>query len=677
MRSVQQRKRLETVIPGRAQSELDLPISRSASPTALALLGSVGIYLMFLSGTIAAQTGAGLQPLDPQRILSFVNESIDWYRHQNVERDIATDSGDVLFASDDQRLAEQILKLSFDSALAEADLQTKSGAAATAQAAQPGSAPDNARYAPMLKMAAQADQQVKQSHAEVDQFRAKLETATGRNRRTIESALAESQGELRLLEARRDMIKKMVEFVGGVNGGGGNLRSQIEELERSVLPQTAATSGADASTQAQVSKTAAPAAATLANRREPSGIIGLISDLFESLGKAHTIDETIRLTNDFAEHAKALRNPIFSQLRDLAKRSEDLAAKPDSTDPAVLAQQAKDWDAMTAQFQQASAIVLPLSKQTILLDQYSRSLAGWKAQVRSEYISIMKSLSLRLGVLAIVLAAVFVLAHLWRKAIYRYVRDARRRHQFLLLRRIVIWFVVLTVMAFGFATEIGSLATFAGLLTAGVAVALQNLILSVAGYFFLIGKYGLRVGDRVQISGVMGEVVEIGLVRVHLMELGGAGADAQPTGRVVAFSNSVALQGTGLFRQIPGTNFVWHQITLTLAPESNFRDVEERLMGAVDSVFEKYRDRMEAQRKQMQASLSLVSEDLNSFHPQSRLRVTQTGLEVVIRYPVDLEEASEIDDRITRALLEAIERPPQVRLVGTGTPNLQPVSAPA
>ena len=70
------------------------------------------------------------------------------------------------------------------------------------------------------------------------------------------------------------------------------------------------------------------------------------------------------------------------------------------------------------------------------------------------------------------------------------------------------------IVAVAFASELGTITTFAGLMTAGIAVALQNVILSVAGYFFLIGKYGVRVGDRVQVAGVTGDVVDIGLVRL-------------------------------------------------------------------------------------------------------------------------------------------------------------------
>jgi small-conductance mechanosensitive channel len=81
--------------------------------------------------------------------------------------------------------------------------------------------------------------------------------------------------------------------------------------------------------------------------------------------------------------------------------------------------------------------------------------------------------------------------------------------------------------------------------------------MAIAGYFFLIGKYGVKMGDRVQISGVTGDVIDIGLIRLHLMEIGDVGTDRQPTGRVVVFSNAVVFQPTASFyKQIPGTNFV-------------------------------------------------------------------------------------------------------------------------
>jgi small-conductance mechanosensitive channel len=268
---------------------------------------------------------------------------------------------------------------------------------------------------------------------------------------------------------------------------------------------------------------------------------------------------------------------------------------------------------------------------------------------------------IRLVILIAILALVIGFSELWKKTIFRYVHDTRRRYQFMLLRRIVMWFVIAVVIAFAFASQLGQMATFAGLITAGVAVALQNVILSIAGYFLLIGKFGIRVGDRVQISGVNGEVVDVGLIRMHVMEMGPGGA----TGRVVAFSNSIVFQPTtGLFRQIPGTSFVWHEISLTLAPDTDYGLVEKKLLKAVEDVFADYREDMERQRRMMERTLNTAP--IHPLRPTSRLRLTPAGLDAVIRFPVSLQNAAEVDDRVVRELLQAIEKEPKLKLVGSG-----------
>ena len=101
------------------------------------------------------------------------------------------------------------------------------------------------------------------------------------------------------------------------------------------------------------------------------------------------------------------------------------------------------------------------------------------------------------------------------------------------------------VVAFSFASDLTSLATFFGLLTAGVAVALQSVIVSALGYFMLVGRHGIKLGDRVQISGVTGDVTDIGWLQVQVREIDKK--TQRPTGNVVTFSNSFVLSGsTGL-----------------------------------------------------------------------------------------------------------------------------------
>jgi hypothetical protein len=146
------------------------------------------------------------------------------------------------------------------------------------------------------------------------------------------------------------------------------------------------------------------------------------------------------------------------------------------------------------------------------------------------------------------------------------------------------------VIIFGFVSEFSSLATFAGFITAGMAVALQTVILSVAAYFFLIGRYGVKVGDRVTVSGVTGDVINIGLVRLHLMELAGTGLGLYPTGRIVVFSNSVLFQAAPFFEQIPGTAYAWHEAAVTLGAGANYAVAEKKFLDAVNSIYAQYRE---------------------------------------------------------------------------------------
>jgi len=247
-------------------------------------------------------------------------------------------------------------------------------------------------------------------------------------------------------------------------------------------------------------------------------------------------------------------------------------------------------------------------------------------------------------------------------------RDPRRRRQFLVLRRVVVGCAIALFVVLGFISEVGSLATYAGFLTAGLAVALQTPIVSVVAYFFLIGRYGLRAGDRVTISGVTGDVIEIGLVRIYVMELTGKGTDLHPSGRVVAFSNAVLFQPAALFKQMPGGDYVWRTITVVLAGECDAQIVETKLMAAVDAVYEQYRDKIEEQHALFERSVDMK---ISPPRPEGRLRFTDAGLEFAVHYPVELRRGSAIDERILRALQESIAKEPALALARLGEPRLQ------
>jgi small-conductance mechanosensitive channel len=596
-------------------------------------------------------------PQDNGKIIQFLSTTVSWYRQRSAEEKLANEPADLTFEQENNTISDQVVQQAFEYARNEAQRQSKRQPV-TQQSANTG------QYQRLAQALQKIEQQIQDTQTELQATREKLLRSAGAKRRTIQAQVEELQGELGLLNARHDALQTMSEFVS--SSGSGNrlgLRAQVEELARSVPAVLSGTSNANAS------QPKTPPTSILAPKAPPSGIWGLSTDLLHLSGKRRTLAAMLASTEALRKSADDLRAPLISDMQNLVHQGDQVFAAADTATAAGLAQETQQLDALTGQFKQVTSTLLPLSKVGVLLGIYETTLKNWRESIRTEERDDLRQLLLRLGVLALMIMLVFVLGEVWRRASFRYVHDGRRRYQFLLMRRIVIWVSVAIIVVLAFASELGSVVTFAGLITAGIAVAMQNVITSIVGYFFLIGKYGLRVGDRVTIAGVTGEVVEIGLVRIHVMELAGTN-DAQPSGRIVAFSNSIVFQPTaGIFKQIPGTNFVWHELKLTLASETDYHAAKDRIVKAVDAALGHYRDNIAAQRRLVEQNLTSVS--AGELQAKVRLHYTASGIEATVRYPVELEKAADVDDHLMRELLAAVDNEPKLKLISAEMPAAQ------
>lgn len=630
------------------------------------IIRSFVCILIPLFASAQNQAGAsGAQPAtssaDPVQVIGFLSETISWYRHLAVEQQLATEPADLAFVQEDRSVADEVVRQAFDYARQQANARTR-----RATSSSPAQAQDTQRYQALTQAAEKTQQQINDTQAELQATRQKLSHTAAAQQKALQAQAAELEAEVGLLQARGDAFQSMLEFVSSSNSAtnGTGLRAQIDDLGRSV-PAALSRPENSSSHESETPETAA-STSTSTQKPESNGIWGLVASAIHLSGKMHSLDDQSRATADLSRDAAALRQPSLDQLRTLMQQGDSLFAAADTATPAQLAQQKQQLDDLTAQFKQISAVMLPLGKIGILLDSYQATLKNWRESVKDDLRDDLRQLFFRLGVLVVLIAIVIGLGEVWRRTTFRYVHEPRRRYQFLLIRRIVIWTTIGIIVILTFASQLGSAVTFAGLLTAGIAVALQNVIVSIVAYFFLIGKYGIRVGDRIQIAGVTGEVVELGLVRIHLMELDGPG-NSQPTGRTVAFSNSIVFQPTsGVFRQIPGTSFIWHELKLTLAADTDFHTARERISKAAETALEGYRDTMDAQHAVMARNLASVSPA--QLRPKVRLHYDTGGVEVTINFPVDFQKASEMDDRMMKEVMAALGQSPKIRLLGAEAP---------
>lgn len=624
------------------------------------------------SGEISAATS-----VDRDAVTSYLAHVITWYRHLAVEESIARDPAEMLFLADDREVAGEVLKLAFEYARAEASLLKSIGggggdsppAAArgtqVANSAPLGGVVPDLELSSLLARRDEAQTELTRARQHIQQLQANLAKARGGDRDKLSSELAIAQSDLDLANSRLDSIGAMIEFETGAAGSGQastGLDAQIDELERSV-PQLAQTSTDAARTPAVV----APAATGL--EAEPSGVFGRVGNLLRINRKEASLTDSIVLTDGLLKEAKKVLAPISQSLQQIDQQARALSGRAASTDIAAVRRSKAQFEELTERHKQVLSAVLPLAKQIVLLNLYTSNLARWRATVHQQFNTELRGLILRLIGLAILLGAIFTASFIWRRLTFRYVEDQHRRHQLLQFRRLAVIAVVALVLIFDFANELGALATAMGFAAAGIALTLQNVFLSLAGYFYVSGRFGIRVGDRVQISGINGDVLEIGLFKLTLMEVSAESA-RQPTGRLVIFPNSVVFQSnSNFFKQFPGANFIWAELRLTIAPECDYRLAEKRLIEVVNEVFAHYRDALMRDYRTMERNLDLRIE---TPRPQSRFELTDAGLELVVRYPAQLRTTAQTADEITRRLLDAIKREPGLKLVARSAPALQP-----
>ncbi len=641
----------------------------------------VGITFVFVSAVVlCAQNAASSRPsksetapnsqpsppalpsiqLDGSAVLAHLNQLISWYRHSTTNVQSVGLPSDAIYQDNTKTLGSQAIALAFQSAKAEAGLiaaQQKNGAAS-----QPSA--EAIQQQNLAQIQAKTSTQIDQLHSQIEDLNSQIAKMPARRKATLISQRDALQSQLELQKALLDAVQKMAAFVETNGEISGGLEGSINQLARSI-PDVLGTKSNTQKTGPPATQASASAKPSLAS----SG--GLISDaitLSSYMSAIRGIDDLVKETDYTRDVADHLRTPLRDALRATIAQSRTLSSQP-STDPQQLQAEQQEFQKLTERFKELSAAVLPLSQEIIVLNDSRTNLHEWRESISLESRHILRSVLARVIAIVMALTVILFLSQIWRRITFRYVRDPRRRRQFLIMRRVVIGFFITIVLILGFVSEFSSLATFAGFITAGIAVGLQAVLLSVAAYFFIIGRYGIRVGDRISIAGITGDVVDIGLVRFYMMELAGTGLDFYPTGRIVVFSNAVLFQtGSPLFKQIPGTEYAWHEVVVRIAPDGDHHTTQEKLVATVNAVYSKYREQIESQHASIERHVDI---QVDTPRPEGRLQFSDAGLELLVRYPVEIRNAPDTDEEMTRKVLQLIETDAAVKASVSGTPKIR------
>lgn len=257
------------------------------------------------------------------------------------------------------------------------------------------------------------------------------------------------------------------------------------------------------------------------------------------------------------------------------------------------------------------------------------------------------------GVLVISIGLGVVLAGMLVRRLLGSERDRRKLHQLRVVSNIVIQasgIALILLVVFGAPTQVS---TLIGLTTAGLTVALKDFIVAFFGWFALIGKNGIRVGDWVEIEGVGGEVIEIGLLKTVLLEVGNWTSTGHPTGRRVSFVNKFAIENH-FFNFSTEGQWLWDELQVTLPLGANPYAMSEQIREVVAR--ETADDAKQAEGDWERVTRQYGTRPF-SAKPAIDLKPTVGGLDVVVRYITRAPQRYEVKSRLFQSIVGMLQSP--------------------
>ncbi|PRY10012.1 small-conductance mechanosensitive channel [Pontibacter ummariensis] len=257
----------------------------------------------------------------------------------------------------------------------------------------------------------------------------------------------------------------------------------------------------------------------------------------------------------------------------------------------------------------------------------------------------------------IVVAVLWGLSRVALHLIYKREKDYRQQYKWRKFTNYVVSVLNILLLANIWLSDFASIATFLGLFSAGLVVALREPLLNLAGWLFIIWKRPFHFGDRVQIGEHIGDVIDIRLFQFTINEIRGWVEADQATGRIVNIPNG-RLFTTPQANYNYGFPFVWQEIPVRVTFESNWQKAKSILLEVASRHAEQLSDAAKAQvRRESQRHL-IFYDDLQ---PDIYTSVQDNGIQLTVRYMCSLMRRRKSSHLIWEEVLAAFLAAPDIQ----------------
>jgi small-conductance mechanosensitive channel len=234
--------------------------------------------------------------------------------------------------------------------------------------------------------------------------------------------------------------------------------------------------------------------------------------------------------------------------------------------------------------------------------------------------------------------------------------DVESQYRATKLTNAAITVTALISLLFIWVDAFASLTTFLGLLSAGIAIALGDLLKNMAGWAYIMTRKPFQVGDRIEVRGRHGDVADVRLFRFTLMEIGNWVEGDQITGRLVHVPNGVIFTDD-LANYTEGFDYIWEEIGFTVTFESSWERGEELLRQAIRTAVPEAKEEASEGIWQTARDYRLTIGELDS---DVFIRVDDHGVTLIGRYLVNVRQRRMVKSTLWRSILDAVGGEPAV-----------------
>ncbi|MGD2044440.1 MAG: mechanosensitive ion channel, partial [Acidimicrobiia bacterium] len=218
--------------------------------------------------------------------------------------------------------------------------------------------------------------------------------------------------------------------------------------------------------------------------------------------------------------------------------------------------------------------------------------------------------------------------------------------------------IFIITAAFIWFDAFSALPTYLGLLSAGIAIALADVLKNMVGWVYILSRKPFQVGDRIEVEGFKGDVVDVRLFRFSLMEIDGWVDAEQSTGRLVHVPNGIVFNKQ-VANYTEGFGFIWHEVPVLITFESDWKLAERLMLEVLE------RDAPDVEGSAgatIRATARRYSIRVGTLTPTVYLSVRDSGVLLTARYLVEARTRRGREDRLWRSILEVFAEHPNVEL---------------